>query len=395
MTKVLADAGYTCGLSGKLHISACHPKACPVTERRIDDGYSEFHWSHHPGPDWPANEYIQWLAARGVEYGRRPSELSEHIQTGMPAEHHQTTWCAEVAADFIRRRAGGGPWLFSVNIFDPHHAFDPPASHLACYLDRLDDIPLPNYVPGELDSKPAPHPATHRGAHGDTRLHAYEAMSDTDHRAARAAYWAMCDLIDEAVLTMLAALDETGQREDTLVIFASDHGELLGDHGMYLKGSFFYDCSVRVPLVISWPGRVREGLRAGGLVELADLAPTLLDAAGVEIPGRMQARSLWPVLAGDAEADEIRPDVYCEHYGGVSSGGEPRGATMVRTKEWKLIARHGTGEGELYDMAADPGENRNLWDDPASRNAKLEMYGVLADAMARTVDPWPPHEAPW
>ncbi len=91
ITRLLAEAGYTCGLSGKLHLSACHPTACPTTERRINDGYAEFHWSHHPAPDWPENEYIHWLRERGVEYGRSPFRGSEYVSAGVPSEHHQTT----------------------------------------------------------------------------------------------------------------------------------------------------------------------------------------------------------------------------------------------------------------------------------------------------------------
>jgi arylsulfatase A-like enzyme len=217
-------------------------------------------------------------------------------------------------------------------------------------------------------------------------------MSETDHRAIRAAYWAMCDLVDEMVGSLLDVLEETGQRGNTVVVFQSDHGELLGDHGMYTKGSFLYDASVRVPLVVSWPGRVSEGLRAGGLVELIDIAPSLLEAAGLEVPDRMQARSLWPVLTGGADPDPIHDDVYAEHYGSTRPGAR---CTMVRTRSRKLIARHGEAGGELYDLEADPAENVNLWDDPGSRAVKLEMFERLADAMARTVDPMPPHEAPW
>src|SRR3546814_10907664 len=78
-------------------------------------------------------------------------------------------------------------------------------------------------------------------------------MRDEDHRLVRAAYWAMCDLIDQQVGRMLDALDRTGQRENTIVIFMSDHGEMLGDHGIYLKGPYFYEPAVRVPLIVSWP----------------------------------------------------------------------------------------------------------------------------------------------
>ncbi|HET7558906.1 MAG TPA: sulfatase-like hydrolase/transferase, partial [Limnochordia bacterium] len=101
VTKLLADAGYVTGLAGKLHLSACHPRLTPGGERRIDDGYHEFHWSHHPMPDWTTNEYIHWLREKGVAYKTEPFPEARHVRVGMPAEHHQTTWCAQKAINFI------------------------------------------------------------------------------------------------------------------------------------------------------------------------------------------------------------------------------------------------------------------------------------------------------
>ena len=148
VTKLLADAGYTCGLAGKLHLSACNPSVAPAAERRIDDGYATFHWSHHPsalppegssGNSWPTNEYNLWLQERGVRFAATPFEGSKYVQVSVPAEHHQTTWCAQKAIDFIETNAGfDRPWLFSVNMFDPHHAFDPPEAYLRRYLDKLE-----------------------------------------------------------------------------------------------------------------------------------------------------------------------------------------------------------------------------------------------------------------
>ena len=102
-------------------------------------------------------------------------------------------------------------------------------------------------------------------------------MADDDHRLIRAAYWAMVDLIDEQVGRMMAALECTGQLDNTMVIFTSDHGEMLGDHGIYLKGPMFYDPAVRVPFILSWPGRIAGGRRSNALLEAIDIAPTLLD----------------------------------------------------------------------------------------------------------------------
>ena len=112
VTRLLADAGYVCGLSGKLHLSACNPSVCSDMERRIDDGYAEFHWSHHSGGGWGLhNEYWAWLSDKGLTYETPAHAECEYVRVGMPAEHHQTTWCAEKACDFMRDRAQDGqPW---------------------------------------------------------------------------------------------------------------------------------------------------------------------------------------------------------------------------------------------------------------------------------------------
>ena len=391
-TRLLADAGYTCGLAGKLHLSACNPQASPVTERRINDGYAEFHWSHHPAPDWPTNEYIRWVRRQGATYRTPPFAECRHVRRGMPEGLHQTTWCAETAIGFIEHNARfGRPWLMSVNIFDPHHPFDPPEELLRRYAERLEDLPLPNAVPGELDGKPATQRLCHGGAYGVPGLYPAKTMSPSDHRWVRAAYWAMCDLVDRQVARILAALDASGQRDNTLVIFMSDHGEMLGDHGIYLKGPFFYDPAVRVPLIISWPGHIVPA-RHTELVELVDLAPTLLEAAGLPSHPGMQGRSLWGGLCRGV-LQHPREDVYSESCNSCPPVGGF--VTMLRTKRRKLVAHHGTGGGELYDLERDPLESVNRWDDPAYTHDKIELLGRLGDRLAWTADPLPLRRALW
>jgi arylsulfatase A-like enzyme len=395
---LLHEHGYTCGLAGKLHLSPCNPDdpTDPMRERRIDDGYSEFHWSHEIEPRWPTNEYHHWLREKGVEFDRTPVEWSEYVTTSVAPEHHQTTWCAQKGINFIEANESyDSPWLFSVNMFDPHFVFDPPEAYLERYLDDLDDIPLPNYESGELDDKPVYQRQHHRG--DVVGSHPYPEMFETDHRLIRAAYWAMCDLIDDQVGRLLDALEETNQREDTIVIFTSDHGDMLGDHGLYLKGPFFYDPAIRVPLVVSWPSEVETMRVSEALVELSDLAPTLLEAADIDRHPGMQTRSLWPLLTGERDIDDGRDDVYCEYYNAMPYHTDPVPAfgTMVRTDEYKIVDMHGIDGGELYDLEADPNETQNRWNDPSYQSVKAEMMERLSRRMADTVDPLPEREVDW
>ncbi|MHC4562269.1 MAG: sulfatase family protein [Planctomycetota bacterium] len=395
VTKLLSDSGYVCGLSGKLHISTVYPSEFPGGERRIDDGYDEFHWMHHPWQDWPTNEYHHWLRERDAVYTDEPEPGLSHVRTGMPEELHPTTWCAEKAINFIEAcsQFDDRPWLFSVNFFDPHHVFDPPKEYLERYFDSLDEIPLPNYAPGELDNKPPFQRQDHETAFSEV---AYHDMTDRQHRLSRAAYWAMCDLIDVQVGRTLDAVDRTGQRDNTIVIYTSDHGEMLGDHGIYYKGPYLYDPAIRVPLIVSMQSAIPAGVRSSALVELVDLAPTLLEAAGLDIHPGMQGRSLWPMLTGQADPGHHRNDVYCESYASAASKRDPTDyITMVRTATHKLVAAHGVDCGELYDLDNDPTETHNLWDSREHANVKMAMLKRLSDRIAFTIDPLPPRVSPW
>lgn len=405
--RILADSGYTCGLIGKLHLSAAHPRPYRPVEKRIDDGYSWFSWSHQPPPnsaqaamDWPTNSYTNWLRARGVEFERETHPDTDEVQIGLDEEHQHTTWCAETATEFVESMSGfTQPWLLSVNFYDPHHPFDPPKELLDRYLDVLDDIPLPNYVPGELDAKPETQRLHHNGSYKGARTIEFPSRGDREHQVMRAAYWAMVDLVDRQVGRILDTLDRTGQRENTIVVFHADHGELLGDHGLYLKGPYFYDPAIRVPLILNWPGGLPSGRRVDDLVELVDLAPTLLEAVGASPEPGMQGRSLLPLINDSLTDTTHRDDVYAEYYNACQDHlGERAFVTMVRTLENKIVVVHGPAagpSGELYDLIEDPGENTNRWDDPDYVDVKVRMLQRMVDRMAMTVDPLPVRDDIW
>jgi len=391
ISRMLADAGYDCGLSGKLHLAPCHRQV----EKRIDDGYRVFNWSHHPHPDWPENEYTQWLLANGHAWKDiYPGPNGKSAYAGVPAELHQTTWCIDRAMDFINEQRES-PWLMSVNIFDPHHPFDPPAEYLNRY--DADKLPDPSYKPGELDNKPIFQQVDHDGAYGGTLL-AYSKMTPRERREITASYYAMVELIDHNVGRILKMLDDTGRREDTIVIFMSDHGELLGDHGMYLKGPHMYDCSVRVPLIISWPGRFKSGLVSDAMVELVDIVPTLLDAVRIPVPNRVQGKSLYGICTGDADPHHHKDHVYTEYYVGqpFHRALKPQPlVTMVRNRTHKMSVFHGMEVGELYDLQADPSEFDNLWASPQHTDVKMDMMKLCLDASVMTQDPLPERTADW
>lgn len=379
VTRELAGAGYTCGLAGKLHLS---PVAGGRVEQRIDDGYSRMWWSHDIQNLWPGrNEWLVWLEAQGVKW---PSKLADPGGVPIDAKYMQTDWCADRAIQFMREQKGKGPWLMSVNIYQPHHPFLPAQQ----YLDHYDPtkLPQPAWRTGELENKPA-----YQRRAQNHELYPFLSKDALARQKMTAAYYAMVEQVDAAFGRMLAALEESGQADNTMVIYMSDHGEMLGDHGFYLKGPHFYDPAMRVPLMIRWPGMSRAGLKTDALVEMVDLAPTLLEAAGLPISPGMQGRSLAPLLSGARSSH--RDSVYMEYYDTKPT--PPVTATSVRTRTARLTAYHHLRTGELYDLRNDPGEFDNLWDNPNARPLKEELSAKLIERMAGTVDPLPVRSLPW
>ena len=367
ITKTLADAGYDCGLSGKLHLSTAQAHEPEIRPKA--DGYRRFWFSHSPGQGiGKGNQYTDWLESEGHDY----KALKEKYGY-LPAPLHQSTWCADRAIDFIREERSGS-WLFSLNCFDPHPPFDPPQE----YVDRFDVASLagPLFREADLEAQRRLSEINFQTKPTDPK--------DFDGKLHQAKYWAQIELIDENVGRILRALEETGQRDDTLIIFTSDHGDMVGDHGLRAKGCRFYEGLVRVPLMISWPERFRQGLRSEALVELTDITPTLLELLGLPIPETMHGTSLLPILTGAADPRSHREFVRSEYYGALE--GPQSYATMIRTRRHKLVNYHGHGLGELFDMESDPGEFDNLWDDPQHAEVRFELMTRNFDALAFAVD---------
>ena len=384
--RILADYEYTCGLAGKLHLSPCFGGRL---EDRIDDGYEVFHWSHDISDSWPFhNDWYVWLDRQGVKIPKAPAQ---HVW-GMPIDlkYTQTAWCAEMAIQFLRQQKNFNPWMFSCNIFQPHHPFYPTEEYLGHYDPAR--MPDPAYKEGELANKPVFQAVDHNGAYAGTDI-SFAKTSPEEHRKITAAYYAMIEQVDTEMGRMMQALEESGQAENTIVIFMSDHGEMLGDHGIYLKGPYFYDCLTRVPLMVRWPGRFKAGTKVDALVELIDLAPTLLESAGIPVPSGMQGRSLLPLLTG--QATEHRDSVYMEYLDANAEYEIPPMMSSVRNTKWKLTLCDKPRSGELYDLEKDPGEVTNLWNDAHHKDAQEMMLQTLAARMIETTDPSPERHTTW
>jgi arylsulfatase A-like enzyme len=346
------------------------------------------------------HDYQDWLRGKGIDPHQLYADQTGAIRTGVPAALSQTAWACDRARDFIRAHADK-PWFLSINVFDPHPPFDAPPE----YRSRFDaqQMPAPAFRPTDIEhqirmaavdqqARKAVDPRhddderdflEKSSADSDTADHGHDQPPERfDGQALRACYHAMIAQIDDMVGSLLGILTQTGQREDTLVLFMSDHGEMLGDHGLLYKGCRFYEGLVHVPLIVSHPGRLAKGIVADGLVELVDLAPTILELADFPVPPDMQGRSLSPLLAGRAPPDRHKAYVLSEYFDALRFPGSvgSRGS-MYFDGRYKICVYHDAGLGELYDLRADPQEFVDLWDDPASQPLRLQLLERHFNAM--------------
>jgi arylsulfatase A-like enzyme len=192
----------------------------------------------------------------------------------------------------------------------------------------------------------------------------------------RAYYFANVTMIDEKVGEILEVLEARGYLENAVVILTSDHGDCLSDHGHSQKGTM-YDVITRMPLIVWSPGRFAGGRALDPLCQQMDIGPAILELAGAPVPATFEARSLLPALRGEPWSG--REHVYAEQARG--NGGF---ASMVRNQDWKLVHFVGESYGQLFDLANDPGEIHNLWDDPAHVDVKRELLHALLEWRIRS-----------
>lgn len=361
----LAESGYHCVNMGKMHYS---PRDAPggFHERVIvenptntaqangapDDDWGRFLRLHgHTRPNFRHRTDPDWIAkAQGV-----PWHDEERF--------HSDVFIGDSAVTWIRDYQGSEPFFLQVGLTGPHEPWDPLPRHLEQYAGRA--LPNPVKAAGELETKPPQHRA-HQRFHAETnhesRIDLRSADDATiDHM--RRHYYAKITTVDEQIGKVLDALEARGYLDNSWVIFCSDHGELLGDHGLAYKW-LMYDPIVHVPLILCPPGSFAQPQpsETNDLVSLIDLAPTILSLAGIDIPAYIEGRALLPYVTG--ESVEPRTAVYAEDNYQI----------MLRTDNYKLIYYIGQTASDLYDLQHDPDELVNLWDNPdyvAVRNQLL------------------------
>jgi len=321
----------------------------------------------------------------------------------LPQEFHPLTWIAHRTIDFLNE-AGlqreevatdnsgrARPFCLMCSIPEPHPPFAPPAPY--CYHYDPKDVPPPLGREGEYDDLP-PHFRRMYETDTVTSGNKGQPMSATTpyYGECVAHYYGLIEMLDLQVGRVMHALHANDLERDTVVFFVADHGEALGDHGMWGKGPYHFDSVIRVPFLVSWPGCTAPGSVRKGVVSLLDLAPTILDIASVPVPeGRVPAvpqapdappawpgRSLVPVLTGeDTSTDTSALVEMDEDYLGFKM------RTFV-TQRYRLTCYSGHDYGELFDFEEDPHEINNLWNDQRHRALRDELRIQLLDKIMQT-----------
>jgi len=347
----LRDHGYHVGLVGKADL------AKPATENgRHGDRPVLYSYGftrpvecegkmHAAKAEQPRGPYGHWLQEKGLfeefrdDYRRRAklgyAEAAE--DSVLETEAFEDSYIGRRACEWLRDASPDHPWHLFVSFVGPHDPFDPPTE----YADRYRRREMPEAIPMADDDRPR----------------RYEARGNRDRdksliRTTRRQYCASMELIDDQIGRILDTLEETGQRENTIILYASDHGEMLGDHGHYTKG-VPYEASIRVPLIVSGPG-LPAGEVSDALVELIDLNPTICDLANVPPLQNIDAISFLPLMQGQTTS----------HRSETLS--EMRGFFCLRTDRYKLVQNINDCL-ELYDLEKDPDEQTNI----AERNPDL------------------------
>lgn len=292
--------------------------------------------------------------------------------TRVPPEQRGMGVSVSLAEDFVRQQAGSGkPWCCFASVSEPH---DPYVCGTEAYaLYDPDCIELPENSQDPMLNKPGLYRKAAR---------VFSELKEADRRQALACYWGSISELDRLFGRLLEVLDETGQADNTIVVFTGDHGDFLGAHGLYEKNVGAFEEAYQIPLIVAGPG-LPAGTVSPARVGSHDLAPTLCELTGVEPMDTGEARSFVPVLRDSSRASEFTTG-YAEYFG----------TRYILTQRvlwqgpWKLVW-NGFDEDELYNLEDDPGEMRNLISDPSTagvvRELMAEAWRIVRDTGDHTL----------
>jgi arylsulfatase A-like enzyme len=376
LVDVLRDAGYRLNFAGKTHF---------YREPADFDAFSGpyMHFGMPPGAaNGLGGEFDGWLRAFGHEVARAP--------TPFPIEAQLPYRIVSDAIGQLEDSPADTPFFSWLSFPEPHNPYQVPEPYFSLFAEES----IPDRVAGPEGARAKGMPWTWLQQLVQEKRPEYDSL----WRRYAADYCGMLRLLDDQMKRFLDYLRSTGRADNTLIIVLADHGDYVGEYGMHRKGAGIPECLARIPFVIAGPG-VRPRANAADFVSIVDVFPTICEALGADIPLGVQGRSLWPMLTGEPYPEGEFDSIYAEYgFGGLPYEADERPALhfsydgrafdelnsvtqsgqvkMLRRGTWKLIY-HSTGRGELYDLAADPAELDNRWDDPALTSVKGSLVEDL------------------
>lgn len=415
----LRNAGYRTHSVGKLHLhnfgiprgnklEDINPQLFPELEAFWNSGVTRALPKPYYGMEtadvvnghtqWVFGDYIHWMEKehpgmkRGLlpEYAlEKPTGAPQCYKMSIPEELHYNRWISDRTIQFLdENRHTSNPFFLWCSFPDPHHPYAVPKPW--CNMYNPKDIPLPSARrENELDDLPQFYKKIYEeGAPIVSGLHGPAKVIDAHLREMIALTYGMISFVDNEIGRILRKLHELELERETIIVFLSDHGDMMGDHWMIRKGPFHFEGLVRIPFIWSWPGYFPEGARTSGLTGHIDFMPTILDLCGIpvpegKVPDEPEASMMFEPLPGkslkrqlEGKVDKINDWIIIENdedYLGL------RVRTFV-TDQYKLTIYPGQPYGELFDLANDPQELKNLWVDPRYTEMIKEMKSRFLEA---------------
>jgi len=362
LAQTFRDAGYQAYAVGKLH----------VFPQRQRIGFDDVLLAEEGRGQWGVvDDYEAYLATSGYAGQQFMHGMGNNAYVNrpwhLPEECHVTNWTTREMARMIKRRDPTRPGLWYLSYCHPH----PPLAPLRDYVDMYRDRPIDTPSTGEWADDPDQLPYCLRG-----RRDQGERMADYEVRAARRAFYALCTHIDHQLRVVIGTLREEGLLDNTIIVFHSDHGDMLGKHGLWAK-RVFYEESAGVPMLlcgVQGDERVAASATDDRLVGLQDVMPTLLDLAGIEVPDSVQGLS----MVGEERRQHL--------FGEIGNG--PSATRMVHDGRHKLIYYPVGNRVQLFDVAEDPDELRDLSGAPECADLRRELEQVLAGELYDGDEEW-------
>ena len=383
--ELLAEGGYRCVNVGKMHTYPYH------TPLGFHERYVVENKDRYLEERWYFDEWDKALKARGLVKQQREQyrQLPDYRKAlgafawNLPADLHSDNFVGDFATWWLKTKPKDDrPLFLEIGFPGPHPPYDPTPDYIEKYIDK--ELPLLDVTQEELDAQPQPLKGLrvhNNEVDHDSVVLDLDPTPEQRHRQ-RAYYLANVSMIDTKVGEILQTLDETGYLDNSIVIFTSDHGDCLTDHGHSQKWTM-YDLITRMPMIVWAPGRFEGGRRDDGLCSQFDIGPAILEWAGVEPPANLEARSLRRAVEG--QSWEPREYVFAEQArDGILT--DTDFMTMVRSRDWKLVHFMGEPWGQLFDLQNDPDEVVNLWDSPdaAHQQKRSELLDVLREWRIRS-----------